>query len=74
MKDWVKGDIMDYKVKNKDGGYFVEWIGQLPVFNTNIMMGKRLSESGANNLIELLANENLGLCEKVAVPESIDIR
>lgn len=29
---------MDYKVKNKDGEYFVEWIGQLPVFNTNIIM------------------------------------
>lgn len=65
---------MDYKVKNKDGGYFVEWIGQLPVFNTNIIMGKRLSESGANNLINLLAEENLGLCEKVLVPETIDIR
>ncbi len=60
---------MHYKVKNEDGEYFVEWVGQLPIFNSNIMMGKRLSESGANNLIKLLAEENLGLCEKIAVTD-----
>jgi len=60
---------MDYKVKNKNGEYFVEWVGQLPVFNTNIITGKRLSEPGADNLIKLLAEENLGLCEKVVVSD-----
>ncbi len=60
---------MDYKVKNKDGEYFVDWVGQFPVFNANIIMGKRLSESGANNLIKLLAEENLGLCEKITVTD-----
>lgn len=65
---------MDYKVKNKDGEYFVEWVGQLPVFNSNIIMGKRLSKTGADNLIMVLAEENMGLCEKVEVTDTIDIR
>lgn len=65
---------MDYKVKNKNGEYFVDWVGQFPIFNSDIVMGKRLSESGANNLIKLLEEENFGLCKKVLVSDVIDIR
>lgn len=56
---------MDYKVRNSNGEYFVDWVEQLPVFNSNIILGKRLTEIGAKNLIEILAEENLGLCEIV---------
>lgn len=58
---------MDYKVRNSNGEYFVDWVEQLPVFNSNIILGKRLTETGAKNLIEILAEENLGLCEIVQV-------
>lgn len=58
---------LDYKVKNKNGDYFVDWVGQVPVFNSNIIMGKRLNETGAKNLIEILAEINLGPCEMVKV-------
>lgn len=59
---------MDYKVKNKDGEYFVEWPTYVPpIFTTDINKGKILSESGADNLIRILTEENLAVCEKVVV-------
>lgn len=58
---------MEYKVKNSNGEYFVDWVGQLPVFNSNIIMGKRLSEDGAKNLIKLLEEENFGLLTLVSI-------
>jgi hypothetical protein len=61
------GKELDYKVRNGNGEYFVDWVGQLPVFNSNIIMGKRLTETEAKNLIEILAEENLGLCEMIQV-------
>lgn len=59
--------IMEYKVKNSNGEYFVDWVEQLPVFNSNIIMGKRLSEDGAKNLIKLLEEENFGLLTLVSI-------
>lgn len=64
---------MNYKVRNKNGDYFVDWIGQLPVFNSNIIMGKRINEKEAKNLIAILAKENLGLCEMVEVSDMINV-
>lgn len=59
---------MEYKVKNSNGEYFVDWVEQLPVFNSNIIMGKRLSEDGAKNLIKLLEEEeNFGLLTLVSI-------
>jgi len=59
---------MKYKVKSNKG-YFVDWVGKEPVFNENIIFGKRLSESGSENLIELLVGEYGLVCEKCAVCE-----
>lgn len=59
--------IKNIKIKNGNGEYFVEWIGQIPVFNSNCMFGKRFSENEAKDLIQLLAEENMGVCESVLV-------
>ena len=61
------GKDLDYKVRNSNSEYFVDWVGQLPVFNSNVIIGKRLTETEAKNLIEILAEENLGLCEMIQV-------
>lgn len=60
-------------MRNKNGDYFVDWIGQLPVFNSNIIMGKRINEKEAKNLIAILVEENLGLCEMVEVSDMINV-
>lgn len=56
-----------YKVRNKNGEYFVDWTETIPVFNKDIMLGKIFSETGAANLVKLLLDENICCCETVCM-------
>ena len=51
---------MEFKVKSNKNGYFVDWVGEKPCFNPNMIFGKRLSETEAEDLIRLLVEKYPG--------------
>ena len=48
-----------YKVKNRNGEYFVSWDDKNPIFSHEPILGKKFSKTGAMNLIQLLTDENI---------------
>jgi len=58
-----------YKVRNRNGEYFVDWSEKIPVFNKDIMLGKIFSKIEAANLVKLLLDENICCCEAVCMDD-----
>ena len=66
MKKIIRGKNMEtYKVKNRNGEYFVSWDDKNPIFSHEPILGKKCSKTGAMNLIQLLTDENICECKAI---------
>lgn len=54
-----------YRLKNSNNEYFVDWVGDTPCFNSNIIFGAKLSKSDANNLLIVLSDIGIIKCTVV---------
>lgn len=71
-EDYKRKKMETYKVKNRNGEYFVSWDYKDPIFSHEAIFGKKFSKTGTMNLIQLLSDENICECKAICNENEVD--